>query len=1098
MAVVERVGVLVFVSLLAACGGGEGSPQEGTDPGPDRGAEDPDNDGLSTDLEINTYFTNPHLADTDGDGLSDGEEVGELGFDPAVNLYRFNPLIADLPVIGVNIETVPELVLNYTDTAGSEKSASNASGGSRAQSDSVTNSGSVSLTLGIEQGIEVGLFGGTDSKVTASVTGTYQNSVQVTQENTRTWEQVISETTSSSRATDSGTIRVGVSIENVSNLTYTLEHITLLASYLDGDTMKPIATLGYDPAGAGFQSTSFAPGDKSSTLLFEFEGLDLETALDVLKQGRSLVVEPALYELSGANGRPVDYDEGEVSAKTAFVTIDYGFDRPQEAYRTSMRTSLGEGSVDVATILGTLLRIDHDVDGNGLTTVRGVGGGEDSRWVVVVNHDDGLREETLFHDPQKAPYRLDEIEIYPGDRLTIVYLTDLDGDGIGAREEYLNGTDPENPDTDGDGLTDDVEIRESYLVNALHVSDDGRYPARVWSNPVLADADGDGLDDRQERERGLDPNNPDTDGDGIGDADDTFNGQTPLVTDYRIELDGTTGVMVTGRATPQQGFTIKRIEVSWGDGSDATTARNPSDQSTPLQIDFSHDYAAALPASAAFPIVITTVVEEIGGTGGEVAFHHEGSFLAFPEDRASGFGAAEGWKEHLHLRTLADMDGDGDLDLVGFGNDAVFVSLWAGSGFTPVAAMLEGYYGHAASAGGFEKRWNPRHLVDWDGDGLTDIVAFADHGVVWSKNCGMRSAEGMSMPYLKAPGSCGTGGGPLWETLVEEFGRNQGWHPDRHFRAIGDVDGDSLPDIVGVGAGSVRVWRNSGATEVVVMDANTDHRALELDYGTAFTAEAGINNRNGFRFLADLDGDGRDDLVAAAGGRMIYALGQIDGTFGAMIEGRSDGVGELCRAPQSCFTTDQGWTPARHLIFFDDMNADGLVDLVGLSDEAFYVSFNRSSAGQVSFGPFTVWTGSYTYSAGWRIDVVPGDESQSRRYDLNPRSLADIDGDGYKEMVGFHGTGVVTKLNRKGEGFASDFTRLSGAIDLGSNWYTGVERQYTQYSLGGGQSITVVDRYHNARLAVDYNGDGRADVIGFGNDGVVGQRSPVIVQPVER
>jgi hypothetical protein len=43
---------------------------------------DTDGDGLSDGEEVNVYGTDPRLADTDGDGLSDGEEVNVHGTDP--------------------------------------------------------------------------------------------------------------------------------------------------------------------------------------------------------------------------------------------------------------------------------------------------------------------------------------------------------------------------------------------------------------------------------------------------------------------------------------------------------------------------------------------------------------------------------------------------------------------------------------------------------------------------------------------------------------------------------------------------------------------------------------------------------------------------------------------------------------------------------------------------------------------------------------------------------------------------------------------------------------------------------------------------------
>jgi hypothetical protein len=47
-------------------------------------------------------------------------------------------------------------------------------------------------------------------------------------------------------------------------------------------------------------------------------------------------------------------------------------------------------------------------------------------------------------------------EILPGDR---VIAMDADGDGLFDWEEELHETDPQNPDTDGDGETDGIEVR---------------------------------------------------------------------------------------------------------------------------------------------------------------------------------------------------------------------------------------------------------------------------------------------------------------------------------------------------------------------------------------------------------------------------------------------------------------------------------------------------------------------------------------------------------------------------------------------------------------------------------------------------------------
>jgi len=90
-------------------------------------------------------------------------------------------------------------------------------------------------------------------------------------------------------------------------------------------------------------------------------------------------------------------------------------------------------------------------------------------------------------------------------------LGDPDTDGLSNIDEFNQATDPQNPDTDGDGLTDGEEI---HLYSTLA------------TNP---DTDGDGLDDRLEvRDLKTDPNDIDTDDDGKADGVEVFAGTDPL------------------------------------------------------------------------------------------------------------------------------------------------------------------------------------------------------------------------------------------------------------------------------------------------------------------------------------------------------------------------------------------------------------------------------------------------------------------------------------------------------------------------------------------------------------------------------------------
>lgn len=105
---------------------------------------------------------------------------------------------------------------------------------------------------------------------------------------------------------------------------------------------------------------------------------------------------------------------------------------------------------------------------------------------------------------------------------------DCDNDGLTNIQELQLGTHPLNPDTDGDGVADGVEISDfsdPLKPCSFELLSQSLPPNSAWFN---LDCDGDWLTNGEELAAGTLILNPDTDGDGVVDGTEVNDGTDPL------------------------------------------------------------------------------------------------------------------------------------------------------------------------------------------------------------------------------------------------------------------------------------------------------------------------------------------------------------------------------------------------------------------------------------------------------------------------------------------------------------------------------------------------------------------------------------------
>jgi hypothetical protein len=140
---------------------------------------------------------------------------------------------------------------------------------------------------------------------------------------------------------------------------------------------------------------------------------------------------------------------------------------------------------------------------------------------------------------------------------------DTDGDGLtDAVEIKRYGTKPEKADTDGDGLNDSTEVERGTDPTAVDTDGDGVNDAKeiaLGTDPTTPDTDSDGLNDSEEIEHGTDPTVMDTDGDSLPDGFEVKMGGVyadadPLHKDVFVQVDYVATLDTQKEATIKEEF----------------------------------------------------------------------------------------------------------------------------------------------------------------------------------------------------------------------------------------------------------------------------------------------------------------------------------------------------------------------------------------------------------------------------------------------------------------------------------------------------------------------------------------------------------------
>ena len=514
-------------------------------------------------------------------------------------------------------------------------------------------------------------------------------------------------------------------------------------------------------------------------------------------------------------------------------------------------------------------------------------------------------------------------------------------------------TDPNNPDSDGDGLCDGAVAVGGVCAAGEDLNGNGRIDAGE-TDPTLADTDGDGLSDGFEVANGFDPldadedsngtvdSQDDFDSDGLGNAAEAMAGTDPNVPDTDDDglLDGTelgTGLFTAEPAistTADGAMSVVAADLD-GDGDADVLAASISDTTIAWyeNTDGQGTFSSAQVINASAFLGYRASAADLDGDGDADVL--SGNSWYENTDGLGSFGTAQLVVSAAVFHSVAaDVDGDGDLDVISDTNPSTL--RWHentdGGGTFGATHVIPGFHVN----GLFQDNLRRTLVVaDLDGDGDLDLLG---HDV---------GDSGSAYWWENTDGQGTFGAGQFLVTPTPAF--------DGLSVVSADVDGDADQDAIYHGIGEV-VW-----------DENTDGLGT---FGAQHPVDA---TGGGYQdlFAADVDGDGDVDVLSAAKNDIVSW------------HENTDGQGAFA-AKQSITTTADG---ARS-VHPADVDGDGDFDVLSASFDDDTIGWYRQT--NVS-DPLDEDTDDDGLLDGFEVDFgfdpkVPGEES------------LDTDGDGLTNL----------------------------------------------------------------------------------------------------